>query len=208
MLSDSPPERDVIWSEEGVQGASRFLQKVWRLVGEAIALPTSGSSETHPVTKAAHRAILAVSDDVERLRFNRCVAHIHELSNALNDALSADDAASHGGQIREAARVLIQLSAPMMPHLAEECWKELGGEGFVADAAWPAGDASLIAQSTLLLPVQVNGRKRADVAVPAEADSTAVEAIVLADASVLAALDGKPVRKVIVVPKRIVNIVV
>ncbi|MGL5447559.1 MAG: leucine--tRNA ligase [Rhabdaerophilum sp.] len=208
MLSDSPPERDVIWSEDGVQGASRFLQKVWRLVGEAIALPSGDAGGVHAVTKAAHKAILAVGEDVERLRFNRCVAHIHELSNALNDALAGKDATAHSNQIKAATRIMIQLCAPMMPHLAEECWRELGGEGFVADAAWPVGDASLIAESTLLLPVQINGRKRADIAVPAEADSAAVEAIVLADSAVMAALDGKAPRKVIVVPKRIVNIVV
>jgi leucyl-tRNA synthetase len=208
MLSDSPPERDVIWSEEGVQGASRFLQKVWRLVGEAIALPKSPESGIHPVTKAAHKAILAVGEDVERLRFNRCVAHIHELSNALHDALAAKDASAHADQIKAAARIMIQLCAPMMPHLAEECWQELGGEGFVADAPWPFGDASLIAESTLTLPVQINGRKRADIVVPVDADNATVEALVLANDAVMTALDGNSVRKVIVVPKRIVNIVV
>ncbi|MCA3594106.1 MAG: leucine--tRNA ligase [Methylobacterium sp.] len=208
MLSDSPPERDVIWTEDGVQGASRFLQKVWRLVGDAVALPAGDSGQLHPVTKAAHKAILAVGEDVERLRFNRCVAHVHELSNALSDALASPDSHANADQIKAAARILVQLFAPMMPHLAEECWTELGGEGFVADAAWPVGDASLILEDELLLPVQVNGRKRADVSVPTNADHASVEALVLADASVQAALDGKPVRKVIVVPKRIVNIVV
>jgi len=208
MLSDSPPERDVIWTEDGVQGASRFLQKVWRLVGDAVALPAGDSGLLQPVTKAAHKAILAVGEDIERLRFNRCVAHIHELSNALAEALASPDAAKNGDQIKAAARILVQLFAPMMPHLAEECWRDLGGEGFVADAAWPLGDASLIIEDQLLLPVQVNGRKRADVSVPTDADNATVEALVLADASVQAALDGKPVRKVIVVPKRIVNIVV
>jgi leucyl-tRNA synthetase len=208
MLSDSPPERDVIWTEDGVQGASRFLQKVWRIVGEAMALPAGDSEATHGVTKAAHKAILAVGEDIERLRFNRCVAHIHELSNALADALASADAVKNAGQIKAATRILVQLFAPMMPHLAEECWAEVGGDGFVADAAWPQGDASLFVEDQLLLPVQVNGRKRADVSVPAGANSATVEALVLADATVQAALDGKPVRKVIVVPKRIVNIVV
>ena len=210
MLSDSPPERDVIWSEDGVQGASRFLQKVWRLVGDAAALPDqeAAGGEIAPVTKAAHRAILGVGEDIERLRFNRCVAHIHELSNALADALAAPEAASHARAIREAARVLVQLFAPMMPHLAEECWSDLGGSGYVADAPWPVGDRSLIVEASLVLPIQINGRKRADVRVPADADNAAVEALVLADSAVISALDGKPVRKIIVVPKRIVNIVV
>ena len=173
-----------------------------------MALPSGNTEEIHPVTKAAHKAILAVGEDIERLRFNRCVAHIHELSNALNDALAAEGSGAHGDQIKAAARTMIQLCAPMMPHLAEECWRELGGEGFVADAAWPIGDSALIAESSLILPVQINGRKRAEVTVPADADTATLEVLVLADLAVQAALDGKPVRKVIVVPKRIVNIVV
>jgi leucyl-tRNA synthetase len=208
MLSDSPPERDVIWSEDGVQGASRFLQKVWRIVGEAMVLTDTASEGVHPVTKAAHRAIIGVGEDVERLRFNRCVAHIHELSNALTEALAAPNASANGKAIREAARIMVQLFAPMMPHLAEECWAELGGQGFVADAPWPIANHDLIVETTLVLPVQINGRKRGEVTVPVDADNAAVEQVVLADAAVRAALEGRPIRKVIVVPKRIVNIVV
>ncbi len=210
MLSDSPPERDVIWSEEGVQGAGRFLQKVWRIVGEAIDLPDAASAADapHAVTKAAHKAIIAVSEDLERLRFNRCIAHIHDLSNTLSSALGEKDAATHGRAIREAVCIMVQLFAPMMPHLAEECWGELGGKGLIADAAWPVANASLVVESSLTLPVQINGKKRADIIVPAEADNAAVEAIVRADSAIAAALAGQDIRKIIVVPKRIVNIVV
>jgi len=208
MLSDSPPERDVIWSEEGVQGASRFVQKVWRLVGEALELPEGAARRegTHAVTKAAHKAILAVSDDIERLRFNRCVAHIHDLSNAISAALSEAD--KPAAEIREAVSILILLFAPMMPHLAEECWRELGHDGLISEADWPKGDPALVVEDTLVLPVQINGKKRADVAVPNGADAGEVEAIVRADAKVITALEGKPIRKVIVVPGRIVNLVV
>jgi leucyl-tRNA synthetase len=208
MLSDSPPERDVIWSEEGVQGASRFVQKVWRLVGEALEMPADAPRRPgiHAVTKAAHKAILAVSDDVERLRFNRCVAHIHDLSNAISAALAETDRAS--AEIREAVTILVQLFAPMMPHLAEECWRELGQKGLISEADWPKGDPALVVEDTLVLPVQINGKKRGDIEVPNGADAAAVEAIVRADAKVQAALEGKAIRKVIVVPGRIVNLVV
>ncbi|MCA1953091.1 MAG: leucine--tRNA ligase [Hyphomicrobiales bacterium] len=207
MLSDSPPERDVIWSEEGVQGAGRFVQKIWRLVTEAADLPREGSTDTVPaVTRAAHKAVLSVSEDLERLRFNRCIAHIHDLSNTIAAAL-AERSDETGPAIREAVCVMVQLFAPMMPHLAEECWAELNEDGLVADAAWPVADPALVREDRLLLPVQINGRKRGDIEVPAEADAAAVEAMARADAAIGALLEGKPIRKVIVVPKRIVNIV-
>jgi leucyl-tRNA synthetase len=209
MLSDSPPERDVIWSEDGVQGAGRFVQKVWRLVTEAADLPREAvaNEHVHAVTKAAHRAILAVSEDIERLRFNRCVAHVHDLSNTITSAI-VDKAPDTEPAIREAVGIMVQLFAPMMPHLAEECWRELGHDGLVANAPWPVADPSLVQESEIMLPVQINGRKRAELTVPAEAGVEAVEVLARADAAIVALLDGKPIRKVIVVPKRIVNIVV
>ncbi|OYU47993.1 MAG: leucine--tRNA ligase [Rhizobiales bacterium PAR1] len=210
MLSDSPPERDVIWSEDGVQGASRFVQKVWRLVGEAAELPDGPLGSTvHPVTKAAHKAIMAVGDDLERLRFNRCIAHIHDLSNVISASL-ADllKDASAGPAIRDAVRVMVQLFAPMMPHLAEECWTELGCTGLIANADWPVADPALVVEASISLPIQINGKKRGDIDVPTDANPAEVEALVRADAKVTALLEGKEIRKVIVVPKRIVNIVV
>lgn len=210
MLSDSPPERDVIWSEDGVQGASRFVQKVWRLVGEAAELPNAPlGSAVHPVTKAAHKAIMAVGDDLERLRFNRCIAHVHDLSNVISASLAdLPKDASAGPAIREAVRVMVQLFAPMMPHLAEECWTELGGTGLIANADWPVADPALVVEASISLPIQINGKKRGDIDVPTEATPAEVEALVRADTKVTALLEGKEIRKVIVVPKRIVNIVV
>ena len=209
MLSDSPPERDVIWSEEGVQGASRFVQKIWRLVGEAAELPAGKGNGAHAVTKAAHKAIIAVGEDLERLRFNRCIAHIHDLSNVIS-AASADlgKDTSAGPAIREAVTIMVQLFAPMMPHLAEQCWGELGGIGLIANAEWPVADPALVIEASLTLPIQINGKKRGDIDVPTEASVGEVEALVRADARVTALLEGKPIRKVIVVPKRIVNIVI
>ncbi|GJD61312.1 leucine--tRNA ligase [Methylobacterium frigidaeris] len=209
MLSDSPPERDVIWTEDGVQGASRFVQRVWRMVSEVAegrAEPANAGSEA--VLKAAHKALAAVGEDIERLRFNRCVAHIYELANSLQDAVNAERGQAPSPALREATLILVQLIAPMMPHLAETCWTALKQDGLVAEAAWPAVRHDLLVEDSVTLPVQINGRKRADVTVPRDSDQAAVQAAVLALEPVQRALEGKPPRKVIVVPLRIVNIVV
>ncbi len=162
--------------------------------------------------KAAHKALAAVEDDVERLRFNRCVAHVYELANTLQDLLvqarKGAPEPGHAGAWREAGRILIQILAPMMPHLAEECWEALGCRGLVAAAPWPEVDRSLLVEETVTLPVQVNGKKRADVTVPRDADQAAIEAAVLSLEGVQRAMEGKPLRKIIVVPQRIVNVVV
>ena len=203
MLSDSPPERDVIWTEEGVQGAARFVQRVWRLVNAAAT--AQGRAEGTALRKAAHRALAAVEEDVERLRFNRCVAHIYTLANALEEALRAGVSQEATG---EAAGILVQLIAPMMPHLAEASWAALGRDGLVASAPWPILNRSLLVEDEITLPVQINGKKRADVTVPRDADAKAVEAATLALEAVQKVLEGKAPRKVIVVPGRIVNLVV
>ena len=218
MLSDSPPERDVIWTEEGVQGAHRFVQRAWRLVGE-LAERTSEPNGTNEealgplgtaVRKAAHRALAAVEEDIERLRFNRCVAHIYEFANALQELLARAKGIEEPGLSRafaEAGRIFVQILAPMMPHLAEECWQALGAARLVAENAWPAVDLSLLVEDAITLPVQVNGKKRADVTVARDADQAAIEAAVLSLEPVRRAMEGKPARKIIVVPQRIVNVV-
>ncbi|MGY2048048.1 leucine--tRNA ligase [Methylobacterium sp. JK268] len=208
MLSDSPPERDVIWTEDGVQGASRFVQRVWRLINEIAERPEAAGDAAADLAlrKAAHRALAAVGEDIERLRFNRCVAHIHELANALQDALAGTTRIGHPALL-ETGRILTQLLAPMMPHLAEAAWAVLGQPGLVAEEPWPEIEAALLVENSVTLPVQVNGRKRADITVPREADAAFVEAAVLDLEAVQRALDGKAPRKVIVVPQRIVNVV-
>lgn len=214
MLSDSPPERDVIWSEDGVQGAARFVQRVWRLVSEIAAQPRSAevasSGEALALRRAAHKALAALEGDLERLAFNRCVAHLYTLANQMGRALETQkskpsDAMTHA--LREAATILVQCLTPMMPHLGEECWQELGHHGLVAEASWPVTDPALLVDDEITLPVQVNGKKRADVTVPSDADNVTVEAAVRALDSVVRALEGRPIRKVIVVPGRIVNVV-
>ena len=216
VLSDSPPERDVIWTEEGVQGAWRFVQRLWRLVGEIAGVsgpqsrPATFGPEALKVRKAAHRALNNVSEDIGRLRFNRCVAHIYECANALSDAVgSAETAPSpdFAWALREAGDILVRLFHPMMPHLAEECWAALGHKSLVATEAWPQVEAGLLVENTVTLPVQVNGKKRADVTVPRDAGKDEIEAAVLALDAVQKALDGKSPKKVIVVPQRIVNVV-
>jgi leucyl-tRNA synthetase len=222
MLSDSPPERDVIWTEEGVQGSWRFVQRLWRLVGEAAEIgaaapatrPAAFGAPALAVRKAAHGALAKVSEDIGKLRFNRCVAHIYELANSLSAAIG--DIGGNGGvtpdfawAMREAAGILVKLFHPMMPHLAEECWAVAGngGGGLVAEQAWPEVESDLLSEDTVTLPVQVNGKKRAEVTVPRDATPAQIEAAVLALDAVKRALDGKAPKKVIVVPQRIVNVV-
>ena len=219
MLSDSPPDRDVIWTDEGVQGAARFVQRLWRLIGEiaertgnAATMPADIDEPALSLRKASHRALHAVGGDIERLGFNRCVAHIYTLTNAIGKALdaAAEQAAlapDVAFALHESAIIATQVIAPMMPHLAESCWQALGQSGLVGEAAWPVADEALLRDDSLVLPVQFNGKKRAEVTVPADADSVAVEAIVRASEAVIKALDGRAIRKIIVVPGRIVNVV-
>src|SRR5438105_869029 len=218
MLSDSPPDRDVIWTEEGVQGAWRFVQRLWRLVGDAAKVASSAdlprpSAFGEPglaLRKAAHRALASVSQDLERLRFNVCVAHIYEFANAFGASLGgleAEPAADYLWAVREAADILVRLFHPMMPHLAEECWAALGHETLVAIEPWPELEPELLVENTVTLPVQINGKKRADVTVARDAENAEIESAVLALDAVKRALDGRQPKKVIVIPQRIVNVV-
>jgi leucyl-tRNA synthetase len=216
MLSDSPPDRDVIWTEEGVQGAWRFVQRLWRLVGEISEItgpqsrPATFGPDAQIVRKAAHRALANVSEDLSKLRFNRCVAHIYECANALSDAIGDVDervTPDLAWALREAGDILVRLFHPMMPHLAEECWAALGHKTLVATEAWPQLEADLLVENTITLPVQINGKKRADVTVARDAGKADIETAVLALDAVKKALEGKSPKKVIVVPQRIVNVV-
>jgi leucyl-tRNA synthetase len=218
MLSDSPPDRDVIWTEEGVQGAAKFVQRLWRLIGDIAdfsrdAPVTSTFSESaQAVRKSAHSALVKVEDDLARLRFNRCVAQVYDLANQLTAQLGNVESETAGDDLRfafrEAGKILIHLFAPMMPHLGEECWAALGGEIPVAESSWPAADRSLVVDNVLSLPVQVNGKKRADLTIAREATQAEIETAVLKLDAIQRALDGKKPKKIIVVSQRIVNVVI
>jgi leucyl-tRNA synthetase len=218
MLSDSPPERDVQWTEAGVEGASRFQQRIWRLVGEAVeiakqsanTIAVSDDDEALALRKIEHRAVHAIGGDIEGLRFNRAVAQIYELTNALvrSAGLVAAAPASRAAALAEGVERLIQLVAPMMPHLAETCWAELGKTGLVADAPWPSVDESLLVDTSVTLPIQVNGKRRGEITVPKGMASAEVEALVLSLDEIVRMLDGKAPKKIVIVQDRIVNVVV
>jgi leucyl-tRNA synthetase len=159
--------------------------------------------------KAAHGALEKVSTGIEKLHFNVCLAHIREFANALAEILGREGTPSPdlAWAVREAAVILVQLFSPMMPHLAEECWQVLGQKGLISETNWPQIERDLLVEDTVMLVVQVNGKKRGEVTVASGAQNPEIEAAVLALDTVKQALDGKAVRKVIIVPKRIVNVV-
>ena len=216
MLSDSPPDRDVIWTEAGVEGAHRFVQRVWRLVSESVdwiagvAPKAAVDGAGLALSKIAHKTVKAVGEDVGRLAFNKAVARLYELVNAVSasspEAARGDMAAK--AAYRDALEKLVLMIAPMMPHLAEACWAEMDGKGLAAEQPWPTFDAALTVDNEIVYPIQINGKKRADLTIARDADQLTVEAAALALEAVQKALDGKPPRKVIVVPQRIVNVVV
>ncbi|GGB40101.1 leucine--tRNA ligase [Roseibium aquae] len=216
MLSDSPPDRDVIWTEEGVQGAWRFVQRVWRLIGEIAAttdpkaaLPADIDDQVLELRRTTHKTLQAVSNDIETLGFNRAIARIYEFVNAISKVANASERGA-GGEfgLREAGTILVQMIAPVMPHLAEESWKVLGHRTLVSETAWPEADPDLLVDDTILMPVQINGKKRGDISVSREASKDAIEAATLELDFVKKTLDGQTPKKVIVVPQRIVNVVV
>jgi len=213
MLSDSPPERDVIWTEAGVAGAGRFIQRVWRIVDEIadtyprdVARPETFTPTALEIRKAAHRAMDQVGRAIEALRFNVAVAHVHEFANVLQSALArGDDDITWAA--REAGAFMVTMIGPMMPHLAEECWARLGYNTLLANEPWPAVDPALLVDDQVTIAVQVNGKRRDELVISRSAANSDVEAAALRLESVLRALDGRPAKKVIVVPQRIVNVV-
>ena len=196
MLSDSPPERDLEWSEAGIEGASRFVQRVWRLATAS----SRAEGEDDGLKRRMHRTIAAVGEAIEGLQFNKAVAQLYELTSAIEKAKPS--ATRH-----EAVRTLILLAAPAAPHLAEESWAALGESGMIADASWPAFDRALLVDEEVTLAVQVNGKLRDTLNAPRGLDRAAAEALALASEKVQRQLNGASPRKVIVVPDRLVNIV-
>lgn len=199
MLSDSPPERDLEWSENGIEGAWRFVQRLWRLF-DALAEGAAGEGADAALDRKLHQTIAGVGADIDALSFNKAVAKLYELVNAIEKAAPSAS--------RDAAiRTLVRLVAPMVPHIAEEAWATLGDGGLVADLAWPAVDAALLVEDEVTVAIQVNGKLRDMLTLPKGLAREEVEAAALASDKVVRLLEGRAPRKVIVVPDRLVNVV-
>lgn len=208
VLSDSPPERDVEWSEDGVRGAWNFQKKVWRIVEATDAsdhpptvTATDAKGDALALRRIAHKALEKITAGIEAFRFNTSVAQIYELTNALLK-YDGQDAAR-----MEALGILIRSIAPFMPHLAEECWAQLGGDDLIATAAWPDVDPAMLVEDEVVMPIQVNGKRRAEISVRKDMSKADIEAMALAEPNIAKTLEALTIRKVIVVPGRIVNIV-
>ena len=198
VLSDSPPDRDVEWTAAGAEAAARHLQRVWRLADETAAAAPEAPADD--LRRATHRAIRDVTADIEGFAFNKALARLYELTAAV--------AKAPAGTRGEALTVMARLMAPMVPHLADEVWSRLGGAGLATTAPWPEAEAALLAEATVTLPVQVNGKRRGEIAVPAGLVGAALEALVLDAPEVQRVLGGAVPKKLIIVPGRIVNVVV
>ena len=214
MLSDSPPERDLEWTEAGVAGAWRFQQRLYRLVTDALAglprpgtpKPASFSDEAMALRRGAHKAIAGVSADVEAFHFNKAVARLYELANSIGGSVTKE--ASHKWALREALEIFVRLIGPMTPHLAEELWQALGHEHLLAEEPWPVAEEALLVEDTVTIALQVNGRLRGTIQMPKDASQESSAAAALAAEDVKKAMAGKPQKRVIVVPNRLVNVVV
>jgi len=213
IVSDSPPDRDIIWTEAGVAGAGRQVQRISRLIDEVVERGYSKtgtapafSPEAASLRRTAHKTLNSVSQNLEGLRYNVAVAQIYELTHALSAAL---DKAGDGldWAIRETAELLVQMIDPMLPHLAEDCWERLGYNTLLADRPWPQAEAALLVDDVITIAVQVNGKRRDELTVARTATKDEIEAAALGLEPVVRALAGRPVKKVIVVPQRIVNVV-
>ncbi len=213
MLSDSPPERDLEWTESGVEGAWRYLNRLWQRITESnVAFPPIGTPRPNDMSSGAaelertiHKTIKAVGDSIEKWRFNSAVAQIRELSNALGafDGTQAGEA----WMLRHGYEVLLRLLEPMTPHVAEEIWEHLGHDGFLCEEPWPQFDPALVVDDTITIGVQVNGKLRGTIDMARDSAEEMVREQALALENVQKILDGNPPRRVIVVPNRIVNVV-
>ena len=206
VLSDSPPERDVEWTAAGADATFKHLSRVWRIATDIAAMPpeagTGPESGDNDLRRALHKAIHDVTLGVESFGFNAAIAKLYAFTNTLAKSTAGASAK------RQAALTLAQLMSPMTPHLAEEIWALLGGTGLIANAPWPVADPALLIEDSVTLPIQINGKRRGEITVPADMPSAEVEALVLADDAVIRALAGATPKKLIVVPGRIVNVVI
>jgi leucyl-tRNA synthetase len=214
MLSDSPPERDLEWTEAGITGAWRFQQRLHRIISGLIPrLPPVGTPKPAALSdaaialrRAAHRTIAGVTADIEAFHFNKAVARLYELANTIDDVEPSDDGARWA--LREALEIFVRLSGPMTPHFAEELWQALGHRALLADSPWPLAEDALLVDDTVTIALQVNGKLRGTIQMPKDSSQEANTAAALANGDVLKAMAGKPQKRVIVVPNRLVNVVV
>lgn len=202
VLSDSPPERDVEWTASGADATAKHLARVFRICAEIAELPDGDTSEDTDLLKAMHKAIFEITQAVESFGFNAAIAKLYGFTNALGKSKAG------GTAKKEAARTLAQLMSPMTPHLSEELWSLLGGKGLVAVAPWPKSDEAMLVEDEITLPIQINGKRRAEISVPKDMPKEEVEKKVLALDAVIKVLDGAQPKKLIVVPGRIVNVVI
>ncbi len=212
MLSDSPPERDLEWTDAGIEGAWRYLNRVWRMAAFAAEVdsappPSALAPELRDVMRAVHRTIAAVGEDMEKFRFNSAVARVRELTNTLADMHHLHEMSGYKAVFRFGMERVALLLNPLMPHVAEEMWQLLGGKTILVETPWPEFDPAMLENDIVTLAVQVNGKLRGTIEIAKTADKAACEAVALALPAVQKHLDGKPPRKVIVVPEKIVNIV-
>ena len=202
ILSDSPPERDVEWTASGAEAAFKFLSRVWRLADEIARSDAPATEDDAVLDRATAKAVAEVTAGIEGFAFNKAVAKLYEFTNTLGRSGAGGDAK------RRAMTVMAQLLSPMVPHLAEDIWAMLGGTGLVVQAAWPKPDPALLIEDKVTLPIQINGKRRAEITVPKDMTPAEVEKLVLADDAVAKALGGAAPKKLIVVPGRIVNVVI
>lgn len=214
ILSDSPPERDIEWTESGIEGAWRYVNKLYKSVTGALeSLPPAGtpapdnfSDAAMDLRRKAHQTAAGVAADIEAFLMNKAVAKVRELSNAIEGFKPSNDADLWA--LREAIEFLVQCMNPVIPHLAEELWQMIGHNTMLVDTSWPQADKTLMQADTVQIAVQVNGKLRATITLPKDADREKAQETALADPSVQKFTAGKEIRKIIVVPNRIVNVVV
>ena len=202
VLSDSPPERDVEWTASGAEATFKHISRVYRIAQDIAAMETATGSGDEDLLRATHKAIVDVTNGIETFGFNAAIAKLYGFTAVLSKSKAGQDAK------REAMRTLAQLMAPMTPHLSEEVWGLMGGKGLIIDAPWPVADEAMLVEDTVILPIQVNGKRRSEIAVPADMPKDEIEKLVLSLDAVVRALDGATPKKLIVVPGRIVNIVI
>jgi leucyl-tRNA synthetase len=202
VMSDSPPERDVEWTSAGAEATFKHLSRVWALCARIGEMPADHIGEgDNALNRATAKAVAEVTQGIESFAFNKAIAKLYEFTNTLSRANASTQTMKH------AVRTLAQLMCPMTPHMSESIWTYQGGVGLCAQAPWPVADPALLIADTVILPIQINGKRRAEITVPADLPIPEIEKIALTDSDVIKFLAGAAVKKIIVVPGRIINVV-